>query len=57
MKIKDKIRIPYMGFMGFETWTGEIVGTTVDYYIIDFGENTIVEQRFQIRPKGYETKE
>tara|TARA_R100000541_G_C1857914_1_gene78708 strand:- start:457 stop:627 length:171 start_codon:yes stop_codon:yes gene_type:complete len=56
MKIQDKIKIPNMGFMGLEDWIGTIVGTTKDYYIIDFGENTIVEQRFQIRPRGYEIK-
>lgn len=48
MKLKDKIKVPNMGIMGLETYTGEIVGITTKYYIIDFGE-TFVEPRFQIR--------
>lgn len=51
MKIGEKIKVPNMGFMGLETYIGTIVGVTYKYYIIDFGE-TIVEQRFQIRPKN-----
>jgi len=58
MIIGDKIEVPNMGFMGFETYKGEIVGTTFKYYIIDFGEGTLGEQRFQIRLKSnYENKE
>lgn len=51
-EIGDKIRVSCMGFMGLETWIGTIVGTTYKHYIIDFGEDTIGEQRFQIRKKN-----
>lgn len=51
MKLKDKIEVPNMGFMGFETYIGTIVGINYTYYIIDFGENTAIDERFQIRPK------
>jgi hypothetical protein len=57
MKINDKIRIPNIGFMGCETWTGTVVGITKKYYIIDFGEGTVGEPRFQIRPKGHEVSQ
>ena len=56
-KIGDKIQVPNMGFMGLETYIGKIVGTSYYKYIIDFGEDTVVEQRFQIRnKKDYEVK-
>lgn len=51
-EIGDKITVNSMGFMGLETWIATIVGTTYKYYIIDFGEDTIGEQRFQIRKKN-----
>ncbi len=51
MKINDEIRVPNMGFMGLETYIGKIVGVNHKQYIIDFGENTLVEQRFQTRLK------
>lgn len=41
-----------MGCMGMETWIGKIVGVTYEYYIIDFGLDSVMEQRFQIRKKS-----
>ena len=52
IKIGDKIEINEMGFLGLETYIGKVVGITNEYYIIDFGDKTIVEQRFQIRRKN-----
>lgn len=58
MKIGDKIEVPNMGFMGLETYTGKVVGVNYVNYIIDFGKDTVVEQRFQTRnKKDYEVKE
>jgi len=50
-KIGDKIEVPNMGLMGLETYIGKIVGVNYKQYIIDFGENTVVEQRFQTKTK------
>ncbi len=50
-KIGDTISVKGIGFLGLETWVGTIVGTTYKYYIIDFGEGTKGEQRFQIRQR------
>lgn len=49
--IGDTIKVPGMGFMGLEEYIGTIVGTNQINYIIDFGEDTVVEQRFQTRSK------
>ena len=50
-KIGDKIGVDGMGMMGLETYFGEVVGTTHEYYIIDLGKGTIIHQRFIIRLK------
>tara|TARA_R110000803_G_scaffold131141_5_gene198423 strand:+ start:1983 stop:2156 length:174 start_codon:yes stop_codon:yes gene_type:complete len=57
MKIKDKIKVYNIGFMGLEIWTGFVVGVNYTNYIIDLGENTIGHQRFITRKKkDYEIK-
>lgn len=50
-QIGDSIKVGGMGFMGLETYHGTVVGLNYKDYIIDFGEDTLVEQRFQTRCK------
>lgn len=53
-KIGDKIKVPDVGMMGLETYIGDVVGVTYQYYIIDLGEN-ILNPRFVLRErKDYE---
>jgi len=40
-----------MGLMGLETYIGLIIGENYNQYIIDFGINTFIEERYQTRMK------